>query len=82
MPCSGPRGPLALRSLSRAAAMSIASGFTSRTALMAGPRLSTSSMRLRYFSVRESALNRPELMPACKSEIVASSRSKDFAETS
>src|ERR1035438_3090977 len=48
MPCKGPRGPLALRSASRAAAMDRASGLSSITELSAGPRLSMAAMRSRY----------------------------------
>jgi hypothetical protein len=46
-PCSGPRTRPAARSRSRSAAIATASGFTSMTALRAGPRRSTSSMRAR-----------------------------------
>src|SRR5271165_5464205 len=76
MPCSGPRGPLALRSLSRASAIAGASGFISMIALTAGPRLSISSMRLVYFSTSDRAVNLPDFKPSCSSVIVISSSSK------
>ena len=47
MPCSGPRTLPALRSASSASAMASASGFSSMTALTAGPFLSIASMRER-----------------------------------
>ena len=49
MPCSGPRGPFALRSLSNASAISRASGLNSITLLRAGPFWSTASMRALVF---------------------------------
>src|SRR5580692_11568525 len=73
MPCMGPRARL--RSLSRASAIARASGLTSITLLMAGPCLSISSIRARYFSVIERALNFPEANPACRSAMVISSNS-------
>ncbi len=75
MPCNGPRGPFARRSLSRSDAICNASGFNSMTALIAGPCLSTSSMRSRYFLASACALNLPEVMPLCSSAIVNSSSS-------
>src|SRR5437016_5487505 len=75
MPCSGPRGPLALRSLSRSDAIDNASGFNSITELIAGPCLSTSSIRSRYFLVSECALYFPEAIPLCNSAMVNSSSS-------
>src|SRR6185503_11508005 len=50
MPCKGPRGPLSLRSRSRATAIRSASGFISMTEYSPGPFLSTSLMRSEYFS--------------------------------
>src|SRR5579872_2831197 len=58
--------------------MAKASGLTSITLLMAGPCLSIWSMRARYFSAMERALNLPDAIPACKSAIVVSSRSKGW----
>src|SRR5580658_4401073 len=43
IPCSGPRGPFSLRSLSSASAMASASGLVSITLLMVGPFLSIAS---------------------------------------
>ncbi len=81
MPCSGPRGPLALRSASRLSAIDNASGFISMIAFTAGPRLSLrgvsiSSMRAEYSSTSDRAVKRPDFMPSCNSEIVISSNSK------
>ena len=56
MPCIGPRGPFDLRSLSSTSAMESASGFISITELIAGPCLSISANRARYFSVIERAV--------------------------
>ena len=83
MPCSGPRGPLALRSWSSASAIEYASGLSSMTAFTAGPGLSlrgvsTSSMRSRYFSTSERAVNFPDFIPSCNSGIVISSSSNAF----
>jgi len=75
IPWSGPRGPLSRLSLSSASAMERASGFSSMTALMAGPRLSILSIRARYFSANDRAVNSPDFMRACKSVTVASSSS-------
>ena len=50
MPCIGPRGPLNLRSASRASAIESASGFNSMMLLIAGPFLSIASIRARYAS--------------------------------
>ena len=55
--------------------MASASGLTSITLFIAGPCLSISSMRARYFSVIERALNFPEAIPACRSAMVISSNS-------
>src|SRR2546430_16351775 len=57
-PCSGPRGPLALRSRSRAAAMASASGLISITVFSAGPFLSSRSIRFRYHSVTDRLVER------------------------
>jgi hypothetical protein len=75
MPCNGPRGPLAFRSLSSASAMSSASGLVSITLLRAGPFRSMASMRARYFSARERALCFPDFIPSCRSAMVISSSS-------
>src|ERR1022692_3831610 len=77
-PCSGPRGPFALRSSSSCPAMERASGFSSITLLIAGPCLSISSIREVYFSTRERAVNLPDFIPSCRSVIVNSSSSKDL----
>ena len=77
IPCSGPRVPLSLRSLSRLSAIASASGFISITLLTAGPCLSIASIRDRYFSAIDRAVNLPENIPAWRSEIVISSSSKD-----
>ena len=53
-----------------------ASGLTSITLLSAGPCLSISWMRARYFSVRERAVNLPDFIPRCNSAMVNSSSSK------
>ena len=50
MPCSGPRGPLLLRSASSASAIASASGLSSMMLRSAGPRRSSASIRARYFS--------------------------------
>src|SRR2546426_3688080 len=47
IPCSGPRGPRALRSASRAPAIASASGLISRIELTRGPFLSWSSSSMR-----------------------------------
>ena len=47
MPWSGPRGPLALRSASSAAAISSASGFVSITLRSSGPVRSSAAIRAR-----------------------------------
>ncbi len=78
MPCSGPRGPFSCRSLSSASAIASASGFSSMMALIAGPRLSISSMRSRYFSAIDRAVYRPDFIPACNSATVVSSSSNGF----
>ena len=51
------------------------------TALIAGPRLSISLIRARYFSAIERAVYLPDFIPACKSLMVASSISKGFTGT-
>ena len=78
MPCSGPRGPFSLRSLSSASAIASASGLVSITLLMLGPFLSTASIRARYSSVIERAVYLPDFMPSCNSAIVISSSSNGF----
>ncbi len=75
MPCSGPRGPFAFRSLSRSLAIDSTSGFSSITELIAGPCLSISSMRSRYFFASECAVYFPDAIPACNSPTVSSSSS-------
>ena len=76
IPCNRLRGPLALNSRSRSSAIAMASGFFSITAFTAGPVLSISSMRAPYFSTRDLAVNLPDFIPSCNSEIVISSNSK------
>ena len=44
-------------------------------AFTAGPRLSISSMRAEYFSTSDRAVNLPDFIPSCSSEIVISSSS-------
>src|SRR5580692_7874817 len=75
IPCKGPRTCRSFRSWSRASAMARASGLTSMTPLSVGPCLSISSIRARYFSVIERAVNFPEAIPACRSAVVISSNS-------
>src|SRR5580698_7781166 len=75
IPCMGPRTWLALRCWSSESAIARASGLISITLLMAGPCLSISSMRARYFSVMERVVNFPEAIPACRSAMVISSNS-------
>src|ERR1022692_4092443 len=60
--------------------MESASGFSSMIAFSAGPRLSISglsisSMRARYFSASDRAVNLPDFIPFCSSGIVISSSS-------
>src|SRR5580704_4394977 len=78
MPCSGPRGPFSLRSLSSASAIARASGLVSITLLMAGPLLSIASIRPRYSSAIERAVYFPDFMPSCSSAMVISSSSNGF----
>ena len=59
MPCSGPRGPLLLRSASSRSAIVNASGFVSITLRSAGPCRSIASIRARYFWTRERAVSWP-----------------------
>src|SRR3984893_8351485 len=75
MPWSGPRTPFALRSLLRSEAIDSASGLSSITDLIAGPCLSTSSMRSRYFRTSDWAVYFPEAIPPCSSAMVNSSSS-------
>src|SRR5712692_11729252 len=75
MPCSGPRAPFALRSLSSPEAIDNASGFNSITELIAGGCLSISLMRSRYFWASEFAVYFPEAIPACNSPTLDSSSS-------
>jgi hypothetical protein len=77
----GPRGPFSRISLSSASAMASASGLSSMIELIAGPRLSISWIRSRYFSVTERAVYLPDFIPACRSVTVASSSSKGFTGT-
>ena len=58
--------------------MARASGLSSITVLIVGPCLSISSIRARYFSVIERALNFPEAIPVCRSAMVISSNSNGF----
>jgi len=48
---------------------------------MAGPRLSISLIRSRYFSVMERAVYLPYFIFVCRSVTVASSNSKGFTDT-
>ncbi len=73
IPCSGPRGPFALRSASSESAMAKASGLSSMMALTAGPCLSSASIRSRYISVSDRALIAPEFIFACSSMMLISS---------
>ena len=75
IPCSGPRGPFSFRSLSKASAISSASGFISITLLTLGPLLSIAAIRARYFSAIECAVYFPDFIPSCNSPIVISSNS-------
>src|SRR5580692_4936115 len=81
IPCSGPRGPLALRSLSRASAIASASGFVSITLRISGPCASMASMRVRYFSAIDRAVCFPDFIPSCSSAIVTSSNSNAFTSS-
>src|SRR6185503_879480 len=47
------------------------------TELIAGPDLSTSAIRSRYFRTRDFDVYLPEANPCCSSEMVSSSSSKD-----
>ena len=76
IPCRGPLGPFVLRSRSRSSAMETASGFISIIAFTV--RLSMSSMRAVYFSTSDLAVNLPDFIPSCNSEMVISSRSNGF----
>jgi len=80
IPCNGPRGPLSLSSLSRASAIWNASGLSSMMLFIAGPCLSMLSIRSRYFSTSERALNLPDFIPACISVMVISSSSDEEGE--
>src|SRR5437667_255425 len=75
MPWSGPRGPLALRSASSAAACPSASGLVSRIACSPGPFRSSSSIRWRYAVASAFAVYLPDVIPACSAEMVVSSSS-------
>src|SRR3989440_5998720 len=79
MPCNGPRGPLALRSASSAAACASASGFVSSTERSPGPFLSSASMRCRYTAVIARDVYFPDAIPACSSAMVVSSSSDGAA---
>src|SRR5436190_17918360 len=79
MPCNGPRGPLALRSASSAAACASASGLVSSTERSPGPFLSSASMRCRYSAVIERDVYFPDAIPACSPATVASSSSDGAA---
>ncbi len=60
IPCSGPRGPFALRSASSASAIASASGFVSITERSAGPLRSSASIRSRYACVSRRAVSFPD----------------------
>ena len=79
IPCSGPRKPLVLRSLSKAPAPSSASGLISRMLFSAGPRLSMASMHARYASASERALSLPDAISCCSSAILFSCHSNGGA---
>src|SRR3984957_9834590 len=81
IPCRGPRGPLALRSLSKASAIASASGFVSITLRISGPCASIASIRAKYFSAIDRAVCFPDFMPSCSSAIVTSSNSKPFTSS-
>src|ERR1035438_4731457 len=55
--------------------MERASGFSSRIAFTAGPRLSISSMRAAYFSTSDRAVYLPDFIPSWSSGMVISSSS-------
>src|SRR5580704_7236462 len=78
IPCSGPRGPFSLRSLSSASAIASASGLVSITLLMVGPFLSIASIRARYSSAIERTVYFADFMPSCNSAMVISSSSNGF----
>src|SRR6185437_5618206 len=77
IPCNGPRGPLALDSISREAAMARASGLIS-IMLFTRP-LSSSSIRAKYAFVRADAERLPDFIFSCNSPTVTSSNMKGFA---
>ena len=56
--------------------MAKASGFNSMTEFTAGPCLSIASMRARYFSAIERAVNLPDFIPSWRAAMVISSNSK------
>ena len=72
MPCSGPRGPDACHSRSRARAMSRASGLTSIIARSAGPERSMVSTRSRYQATSSSDDSSPRCIWSCRSAMLAS----------
>src|SRR5689334_4688298 len=76
MPCNGPRTRPSLRSRSSAAAIASASGLSSMTDFIVGPRLSISLMRSVYFSTSDRAEYLPDCIPRCRSAMVSSSSSK------
>jgi len=72
---SGRSRVIRLTSRSSASARAKASGLISMTAFIAGPRLSIASMRTRYFSAIERAVNLPDFIPSWRAAIVISSKS-------
>ena len=80
MPCSGPRTPFSLNSLSSDSAIAIASGLNSMMLLSPGPDLSISLIRSRYACVNDCAEIPPDFICACKSVIAASSKGKGLTE--
>jgi len=75
IPCSGPRGPLALRSRSRAAAIVSASGLSSITELIFGPALSIARIRARYVRTSACVVSAPDCIERCRSATFASTTS-------
>src|SRR4051812_40342226 len=80
MPCSGPRAPFSLNSLSSDSAIEIASGFSSMMLFRRGPDLSISLIRSKYAWVNDCAVISPDFSRACRSVIVASSKAKGLRD--
>src|SRR5579862_2658987 len=77
-PCSGPRGPFDFLSASSASASASASGFSSITEFNAGPFVSISPIRPRYFSANSRDVYFPDCNPAERSASETSSSSNAF----